>query len=164
MSRSLAASLANLQTVCASITTITLASGASVPNPFHFLAYPNIPGGTIDPVAWGITFPLGLLTSFRYGQEWRESGTIGSPVGADNQYLLRLLIAQTTGIAGRNAAFAEEEGFYSALKDVITPQDGNQCFPGVIWGRTIREHADYLTFGGVQYAGSYVIITLNERY
>lgn len=164
MSRSLYSSLLNLKTVCEAITTITPKDGSPVTNPFSFLAYPDIPGGTIDETSWGITFPLGLWTAFRNGQESRESGTVGSPSGQDNQYLLRLLISSYQGISGRLAGFAEEEAFFSAFKDVVVPADGNQCFPGVVWARITREQPDFLVYAGVQYLGSYVIVTLQERY
>ena len=131
---------------------------------FNFLAEPNIPGGPIDPTLWGVTFPLGLWTSFGHSQTTRESGSVGSVEGKDNSYLLRLLMSQYQSAVGRVASQADELHFYDALKDAIVPDNGNPCFSGVLWATIQREKPDFVTFAGISYIGCFVIVTLNERY
>jgi hypothetical protein len=141
-----------------------LALSQGITSDFSFLAEPNIPGGTIDPVAWKISFPLGLWTSFSHSQTTRESGSVGSIDGKDNVYLLRLLLDQYQPAAGRIASRADELAFYDALKDAIVPDDGNPCFDGVIWATIQRERPEFITYAGVQYIGSFIIVSLMERY
>lgn len=141
-----------------------LALSQGITSDFTFLADPNIPGGTIDPASWGITFPLGLWTSYGHSQVTRESGEVGNLPGKDNRYLLRLLTSQYQNAAGRIASRADEFAFYDKLKDAISPPNGNPCFSGVISASIEREQPDYLLYGSVQYIGSFIVVSLVERY
>ena len=164
MSRTINDSLQQLMTLAQSITTLTLDDSTTIANPYTFLREPHIPGGTIDPATWGITLPLGLWTAPGYSQETRESGSVGTKHGTFNQYLLTVLEDQYQAAAGRIASRDAELGFWNAFKDLVVPQDGNPCFSGVNWATIAREKPFYIAYAGVQYIGSFIVVSLDERY